>query len=286
MTKMNFREREVKITYLKEAIASITFGTVIGLVVYEIFLILHIDIYGWNLGLIFAPLAAGYAETYLAQKIIGQDIGAISAFILFIVTTFYSFILKNPTLGVNFITIGSIAVILQAAFPTLINYILLVVGLGIISYFLGIFTRITHYCYNQLEYFYHKYITKKPYKVIIETPTIFSETESNERINSLDFYFITSSDILDKNIKNLGQFHATVIVEKDKRLVHSNPKKAEREQLNKLKQAKDDCLIKLSNHIKENGGNGIVDLEIQYSLIGLGGDSFQISAMGMGIYLT
>ena len=282
---MNFREREVKITYLKEAIVSLLLGTLIGLLVYGIFLYFHIDIYGWNLGLIFAPLAAGYAETYIATKLIGQDIGAISAFILFIVTTFYSFILKNPTLGFNIITIGSIAIILQAAFPTLVNYLIIVVGPGIVSYFIGIFSRITHYCYDNLEYYYHKYITKKPQKVIIETPSIFDEKKSNEKINSLNFYFITSTDLLDKKSKNLGQFHETVIIEKDKRLVHSNPKKAEREHLNKLKQGKDDCLVKLSEQISHAGGNGVIDLEIQYGLIGLGGDSIQINAIGMGVYL-
>ena len=96
---MNFREREVKITYIKEAILCVTFGTVVGIGVYYVFLYFNIAIFGWNLGLIFAPLAAGYAETLLANRIIGQGIGAISAFILFIITTFYSFILKKSVQG-------------------------------------------------------------------------------------------------------------------------------------------------------------------------------------------
>ena len=83
---MNFREREVKITYIREAILCILFGTLVGLVVYGFFLHFNIAIFGWNFGLIFAPLAAGYAETQLANKIIGEDIGAISAFILFFIT--------------------------------------------------------------------------------------------------------------------------------------------------------------------------------------------------------
>nr|WP_295162073.1 hypothetical protein [uncultured Methanobrevibacter sp.] len=283
---MNFREREVKITYLREAILCIAVGTAVGLAVYGFFLHFNIAIFGWNLGLIFAPLGAGYAETALANRIIGENIGAISAFILFIDTTFYSFILKNPTLGVNVLTFGSIAVILQAAFPTLINYILVVGGLGTLSYFLGIFKRIHTYIKNNLEYIYYKYVLKKPYEVEIETVPIFDENASNIRINNLDFYFITSTDILDRHHTNLGQFHATVIVEKDKRLIHTNPDMAERTVLNKLKQAKDDCLIELTECIKAAGGNCVVDLEIQYGLIGLGGDHFQVNAMGMGIYLN
>lgn len=283
---MNFREREVKITYLREAMLCIAVGTAVGLVVYGFFLHFNIAIFGWNLGLIFAPLGAGYAETVLANRIIGENIGAISAFILFIDTTFYSFILKNPTLGVNVLTIGSIAVILQAAFPTLINYIILVGGLGTLSYFLGIFKRIHSYIKNNLEYIYYKHVLKKPYEVEIETVPIFDETASNIKINNLDFYFITSTDILDRHHTNLGQFHATVIVERDKRLIHTNPDMAERTVLNKLKQAKDDCLIELTECIKAAGGNCVVDLEIQYGLIGLGGDHFQVNAMGMGIYLN
>ena len=40
---------------------------------------------------------------------------------------------------------------------------------------------------------------------------------------------------------------------------------------------------KLANQIKANGGNGVIDLSINYTLIGLGGDNIQITAMGMGI---
>ena len=40
-----------------------------------------------------------------------------------------------------------------------------------------------------------------------------------------------------------------------------------------LKKAKDTVLIKIANDIKTNGGNGILDLKIEYGLIGLCGDS-------------
>ena len=282
---MNFREREVKIAYIREALLCILFGTLVGLAVYGFFLHFNIAIFGWNLGLIFAPLAAGYAETQLANKIIGENIGAISAFILFFITTFYSFILKNPTLGFNIITIGSVAVILQAAFPTLVNYIILVLGLGILSYLSGIFSRIITFLRNKADYIFIKYFKKEPRKIEIKTVEPFDEKRSNEVINNLDFYFITSTDSLDKKFINLGLFHATAIIEKDKRLVHSEQDKIELVTLNNFKKAKDECLIKLAKNIETAGGNGVMDLEIEYGLIGLGGDSYQITTMGMGIYL-
>ena len=96
---MKYEIDHEKRKYLREAALCINIGTVLGLIVYQIFLYFRIAIFGWNLGLIFAPLIAGYVETILANRIIGEDIGAISAFILFAYTTFYSFILKNPSLG-------------------------------------------------------------------------------------------------------------------------------------------------------------------------------------------
>lgn len=280
---MKIRGKEIE--HLKEAVLCIGCGTLAGLGIYGVFLYFNIAIFGWNLGLIFAPLLAGYVETYLAIKYIGEDIGAISAFILFAYTTFYSFILKNPTLGFNVITIGSIVVILQAAFPTLINYILLVVGLGIISYILGFFKSITRYLYNKIGPFVAEKILKRPHKEIEDKITEFDEERSNKLINNIGFIFITSTDVLDKNIKNLGQFHATTIVEKDKHLVHPEPEKAEEDTLNRLKQGKDKTLIHLAEQIKIAGGNCVIDLDIQYSLIGLGGDSYQVSAMGTGAYV-
>lgn len=283
---MNFREREVKIAYIREAIFCIATGCAAGLFVYGLFLYFNIAIFGWNLGLIFAPLSAGYVETALANRIIGENIGAISAFITFIHTTFCSFILKNPTLGVNAITAISLAVILQSAFPTLINYIIMVGGLGIISYFSGIFNRVTSFFKRNIEYVYYKYIVKKPHVVEVEVVKAFDEEESNQRINELNFFFMTSTDVMDRKIVNLGQFQANIILEKDKRLVNSDQKKVEITTLTNLKKGKDDSLIKLAKIISEAGGNGVVDLEIEYGLIGLGGDRYQISAMGMGVYLT
>lgn len=280
---MDFNNTKVKLAFFREAIMCIAEGTLVGCIIYQIFVHLNIAIFGWNLGLIVAPLAAGYVETILANRIIGEGIGAISAFILFIITTVYSFILHNPTLGVNIITVGSIAVILQSAFPTLVNYILMVFGLGIVSYFLGIFKKITNFFRNKLEYVYYKFILKKPHEIVIETVEPFDEARSNEVINSLDFIFITSTDIIDAKFTNIGLFHATVIVDKDKRLIHTEQEKVELTTMNNFKKGKDKCLILLAKNIKEAGGQGVVDLDIQYGLIGLGGDSYQITAMGMGV---
>ena len=279
--KFNFKEHSAK--YNGRAILSIAVGTGIGLIVYMIFLYFHIDIYGWNLGLIFAPLAAGYVETIVANRLIGENIGAISAFILFIDTTFYSFILKNPTLGFNIITAGSILVILQAAFPTLINYILLVVLGGFLSGFVKHIKNFENKIKTKIEN-QETFAWETKDEIKVDAVPYFDEDASNAKLNSLGFYFLTSTDMKEKPHDTVGIFQSEVIIEKDARLIAMEPEKAEQERLKMIKEGKDECLIKLSDQIKNHGGNGIIDLTLNYISIGVG-DNIQITAMGMGIYI-
>ena len=263
---------------LQKVFNTIAIGTAAGLAVYAIFLYFNIAIFGWNLGLLFAPLAAGYVETKVAERFIGEDIGAISAFILFLVTVAYGFIINNPTLGYNIITIGSIVIIIQAAIPTFINYFGIVVVVGTLSYLTGFFKKIM----DKIRNFIRK-LLNKPEKNIIDTVTLFSETESNHVINSQNFIYITSTDPKDLDYDIIGFFYVTKIVEKKTHLINLTPEKVEKQHLNDLKYAKDECLIRLADKVKESGGNGVVDLDILYFLNGIGGSDFQIIARGMAI---
>lgn len=282
---MKIKNREINKIEMGKALLCISVGTAVGLIVYGIFLFFHIDIFGWNLGLIFAPLAAGYAETILANRVIGENIGAISAFILFIDTTFYSFILKNPTLGLNLITAGSILVILQAAFPTLVNFIIMVVIGGILS---NSFRTIKKYENKIKKRIKNQKVFKwegEQYIFDADAYPVYDELESNQLLNSFDFYYITSSDMNDIKHENLRMFHSEVIVEKDTSIIQSEPEKTEYLQLIRIKDGKDECLMKLATKIKKEGGNGILDLSIHYSLIGFTGDNIQITATGMGVLI-
>ena len=287
MNNMEFKNKKIDKKQMVQAIFCISVGTAAGLLVYGIFLFFHIDIFGWNLGLIFAPLAAGYVETILADRIIGENIGAISAFILFIDTTFYSFILKNPTLGWNIITAGSIIVILQAAFPTLINYILLVVIGGILSNFFRTIKKYEMKLKSRIQnQKFFRWETKDDDEIETEALPVYDELESNRILNNAQFYFMTSTDMKDKKHEILKLFHSEVIVEKNSRIINAEPEKAEYLQLIRIKDGKDECLIKLLRKIKNHGGNGILDLSINYSVVGYGGDNIQITAMGIGVLIT
>ena len=278
--KMKIKGKEINLKNIGKIILSIALGTGIGLIVYGIFLYFNIAIFGWNLGLIFAPLAAGYVETVVANRILGRNLGAISAFILFIDTTIYSFILKNPTLGTNLITAGSIIVILQAAFPTLINYILLVIIGAIISNLSGSFKKIIRTLKKIKSHI--RWETENIEEEIIEEDIYFDENESNERLNSLNFFFITSTDMENRKHELLGIYQSEVVIE-NKVKIKLKDDELEKKNLKNIKEGKDKCLINLSKKIKEAGGNGILDLHIQYGLIGLGTDYIHITATGMGI---
>ncbi|WP_407432618.1 hypothetical protein [Methanobrevibacter sp.] len=263
----------------QKAFNSIVLGTAAGLLTYYVFLYYNVAIFGWNLGLIFAPLVAGYVETIIAQKLIGESIGAISAFILFLVTVVYGFIIANPTLGYNVITFGSIIIIIQAAVPTFINYFGIVVIISMISYLTGFFKKLTDSIDNKIRKLLGK--EEKPVEIILP----YDDEESNKKINSLDFAFITSNNPKVIEYDNLGYFYTTAIFERNTHLLHVSPENVERKHLNELKEGKDKCLIKLSEEIKNAGGNGVIDLEINYILNGLGGSNFQIIASGMAVYI-
>lgn len=260
-----------------KAFISIVLGTLAGLATYSFFLYFNIAIFGWNLGLLFSPLSAGYVETIISRKLLGESIGAISAFILFLVTVIYGFIISNPTLGYNIITIGSIIIIVQAAIPTFINYFGLVVIISALSYFTGFFKKLLDAIDNAMRKPLGK--PEKTEEVVIP----FDDDKSNRKINSLNFIFLTSPQPMHIKYDNLGFFYTITTFERNTHILHLSPENVERKHLNELKEGKDKCLVKLSEEIKNAGGDGIIDLEIKYILNGFGGSNFQIIASGMGI---
>lgn len=279
---MKIKDKKLDFKHIGKSLLCIGLGTGVGLIVYGIFLYFNIAIFGWNLGLIFAPLAAGYVETIAANRILGKNLGAISAFILFIHTTYYSFILKNPTLGVNIITAGSIVVILQSAFPTLVNYILLVIIGALISNFKWVIKKFVSTSKRVIT---NTFRWETPHVEEEESIPFFDEDESNRKLNSMQFFYITSTDITTRNHDIIGVYQSEVILD-NKEIISVKRDEIEDARLISIKKGKDECLIKLVELIKSQSGNGVLDLNIRYGLIGLGGDNIHITATGMGIKIN
>ncbi|WP_288268725.1 hypothetical protein [uncultured Methanobrevibacter sp.] len=271
-----------------KAVISIVFGTFIGCLTYALSFRFHIDIFGWNLAFVFAPLFAGYAETYLSIKLMDETTGAISAYLLFFVTVIHGFILANPTLGVNGITVGAIIVILQAAFPTLINYFFLVVVIGSVSYLFGFFKQWTDKLYYTIVPIFYKLIGREfvPKRAALTVDNFATNLEETN-INDLGVLFMTTTHPWQVNVKEyIGVFEGSVIIPNENRFFEIKTKNEENLLLIRFQEAKDQALKQLAKEIKDHGGNGVLDLEIEYNIVGeLIGDSFHIVAKGTGVLL-
>ncbi len=278
--------RKKKLKEISIATLCIAIGAFIGLISLVFFYYFNLAIFGFNIGLILSPLIAGYVETYLAEKIYGKTTGAVSAFLLFIVTILYGFIYTNTGLGFNIITIGSAAVILQAAFPILINYFLVVVVLGIISYILGIFKTILQHLYFYLRVIYYKLFGKK---YIDETGNMdYDEDLERLDINKLGILFLSTTSIPDKNIKKFkGIYEGKIFIKNQNSLINKESEHKGEILIKNLQKARQQALINIANDSKRDGCDAILDLTIEFDTIGgLAEDNIHIVARGTGVKLS
>ncbi len=118
------------------AFAAVIIGFLVGFLSAFICVAFHLVIFGFNIMYIISPLIAGVVETIIARRKYGRTTGAISALLIFILINIYGWLLpgwiypKDPA-TLSLITLIAILLMLQAAFPTFINYLLLVFGVGL-----------------------------------------------------------------------------------------------------------------------------------------------------------
>lgn len=272
-------KRQNQLDKISEAIFCIIIGTITGLITYWLFLFFKIDIFGWNLGLVVSPLVAGYSETYFAIKYMGETTGADSAFILFAVTVIYGFILTNPTLGINVITIGTVFIILQSAIPTVINYFIIILSLSIISYLSGIFKKITDFLYKngimKLIFKKDRYVNKN-----IENATNFDKNLKVD-INDLDVLLLSTTHIEEHEIMEYTGVYEGRVIYKAK-----NPMGFEKDTEKLLKDlinVKNQAILKLAKNVKKDNCDGILDLTLRYEILDGRGTMCIATAHGTGV---
>jgi len=278
--------RKEKIKEIGLATICIAIGTLFGLISLFLFYLFNLAIFGFNIGLILSPLIAGYTETYLANKIYNKTTGAISAFLLFIITVLYGFIYINTGLGLNLITIGSTAVILQAAFPILINYFLIVVVLGVISYIFGIFKTILNNTRHILRKIVFK-ILKKEY--IEETGEMdYDENMARININNLGILLLSITSMPKKHIKEFkGVFEGKILIKNQKSIISKDPNHKGKILLKNLQKARQQAIINLAHQAKNEGCDAILDLTIDFDTLGgFTEDNIHIVARGTGVKLN
>ena len=283
------KDKEERKKFFQE-LGCIALGTIAGIVTYVVCLYTNFAIFGWNFGLVLSPLAAGYVESIVAKKYLNESTGAVSAFILFIITVIYGFIIANPTLGFNVITAGSIVIIIQAAIPTATNYFLIAMGLGIISHVSGIFKKITDF----IEDTYYKLFHKEPRL----KGGIFNENQINTRYNFYD----RELEMNDLGILLLtleyppegleikeqkGMYEARhIFAFKQREEIRSGLEDSlEQDLLISVKLAQDKALLKLIKKLKADGCNGILNLHTTFETLGAnkGENLSQVVMRGTGI---
>ena len=118
------------------ALFAILLGTILGFGSAIICIAWNLVIFGFNIMYIVSPLLAGFVETFIASRKYGRSTGAISALLTFFLINGYGWfgpgwIFPKEPVTLSLITIIAIILTIQAAFPTLVNYILSVVAIGV-----------------------------------------------------------------------------------------------------------------------------------------------------------
>lgn len=118
-------------------LAAVILGFLAGFISAYLCIIWGLVIFGFNIMYIISPLLAGFIETMIAREKYGRSTGAISALLIFIIINLYGWFIPatriDPTkepVTLSLITLIAIVLTLQAAFPTLVNYVLIVTFKG------------------------------------------------------------------------------------------------------------------------------------------------------------
>jgi uncharacterized protein YbjQ (UPF0145 family) len=125
-------------------ITAIVIGFLVGFLSAYLCIIWHLVIFGFNIMYIVSPLMAGVVETFIARRKYGKSTGAISALLTFLLINIYGWFLpgyyvdptKEPA-TLSLFTLIAILLTLDAAFPTLMRYILFVVVVGTLARIIG-----------------------------------------------------------------------------------------------------------------------------------------------------
>ena len=229
---------------------SIIAGTIVGLISMELCIYLHLAIFGFNIYLIISPLIAGFVETFISKRLIQKSSGAISAIILFVLTNAFGWLFPVNPIKWNIITFGGLALMLQAAFPLTINYLIIIIGFMVVYLFgrIGII----------FEAIFVRHEKTVPVKELPE-----------ERIG--DLLILTNEPDI-PIIKYHGLVFAENVIEfeqknKSDRVDYMSSKISEKHVLKHQDyiMAKKYILNELEINAKHMGANAIIDMEIEYT---------------------
>ena len=272
------------VNFLKEkrwAFAAILIGTATGFLSAVICVMGNLVIFGFNIMFIVSPLIAGFVETYIARRMYGKSTGAISALLIFIIINAYAWLFPQDPIVLNFFTLGGLALMIQAAFPILIYYILFVVFLGVLTYAIGYLGNLLSKAMNKIR--------KKPSKDEMsgenpEDKTISLESPHLSFMDDLNVPIVSIPHMEGGNItKHIGIVTGDAIVKESSEGISKLSKKAQLDDMN-LDEAKEVAILRMMDNANEMGANTVIEVLIDYNSIGgLKGSAIIVTATGTAV---
>lgn len=262
------------------AFAAILIGTATGFLSAVICVMANLVIFGFNIMFIISPLIAGFVETYIASRMYGKSTGAISALLIFIIINAYAWLFPKDPIVINFFTLGGLALMIQAAFPILINYILFVVFLGALTYLIG-------YVGNLLSKATNKIHRRTPQADATEPgkPEEDINTDLKNMVEGLEVPIVSVPHVSGGKItEHIGIVTGEAVVkEKESSKVSKLSSQAKLENMH-LEDAKNAAILRMLDDAREMGANTVIEVLIDYNSIGgLKGSALIVTATGTAV---
>lgn len=256
------------------AIAAILIGTATGFLSAVACDVWNIKIFGFNIAFIISPLIAGFVETLIARRMYGKSTGAISALLIFIIINAYAWLFPENPIVINIFTLGGLALMVQAAFPILINYILFVVFLGTLTYVIG-------YLGNLLSKAVDKITRKTPeVKEVDKIP----EDPFKDILENLEVPIVSIPHMGGAKInKHIGLVTGEAVVKEKSEGISKLSKKLHLEDMN-LDEARNAAIVRMLENAHKMGANTVIEVLIDYNSVGgLKGSAIIVTATGTAV---
>ncbi len=230
-------------------IISILSGLIVGLLVTFLCIKYKLTVMGVNINIFIAPVIAGFVETLVSGYTREKSSNAVSAIIIFLLTNGIGWLFPAKPLTFNIFTVGGFFLMLQAAFPLFINYVLI-----------GLFLLIT-YAIGSIGGVIGSRIHKKQFS------SSFDEYEFEELNVEI---FNSKPDIPIKEYHGLV-FAEDVLEFEDKnradklQYMSSSLKNRESIKLTDYSRAREYILHNLKKEALKMNANAVIDIELDYT---------------------
>ncbi len=256
-------------------LAAVILGFLAGFISAYLCIIWGLVIFGFNIMYIISPLLAGFIETMIAREKYGRSTGAISALLTFIIINLYGWFIPatriDPTkepVTLSLITLIAIVLTLQAAFPTLVNYVLIVTFKGSI--------------YRLIQFLGRLGLIKAPETgphsvneglddLQMEMPLVSVPGVNGDRIKS--YLGLVAGEAVAEEVRYEGRFANLM------RIIEPPSKNRF-----KLAEARRDAVSVMLDRAASMGANAVVEVIIDYvSVGGLQGNAVIVTATGTAV---